>query len=231
MIENAGLDNGNAPFTAQDIVNAAKDQLGSGSYQLYSFNDPIPSGVPKDHQFIADVLSGLGGAKFGDQSGNIPSISDWADPEVPISGWDVVSDDPQAGDIVATQKPIPSHWYMSPGQSIGVVTGDGSSIGVKDNMSIAESDFGMQEDHQPTVRRCNQLSSNVVSNDTGNQDQEVGPDINDPMEIKPDDTDRRMKIINSTPSTGTPYMGEDGNRHYDGINPKSDEVIPPPRLI
>ena len=41
--------------TADDIVDAARYQLDSNAYQLYNYNDGVPSGVPKDHQFGANI--------------------------------------------------------------------------------------------------------------------------------------------------------------------------------
>jgi hypothetical protein len=115
--------NETALLTADDIVNAAKTHLNSNSFQLYNYNDGVPSGEPKDHQFLSKTLDSLGIGFDGDISKH-PTIDDWADPNSHIPDWPVVNGPAQAGDVLATSKPIPRHWYFSPGQSIGIATGD-----------------------------------------------------------------------------------------------------------
>ena len=170
------ISDGDTPPSAEDIVDAARNQLDSNAYQLYNYNDGIPSGEPKDHQFVANVLNNAGLTNFDGDISKQPSISDWANPNSDIPGWTNVEGPPQAGDILATDKPIPSHWYVSPGQSIGIATGDGTSIGIRDNNRIAESDFGLQEGHDPTIWRSTQLaSSNTPQNQTDDQPQNKTP--------------------------------------------------------
>ena len=138
-----------------DIVGAARNQLYSNAYQQYNYNDGVPSGVPKDLQFVANVLNNAGLDGFDGDIDTLPGIQDWANPNSSIPGWTPVSGPPQAGDVLATDKPIPTHWYVSPGQSMGIATGDGTTIGVQDNNRVAESDFGLQDGHDPTIWRSN----------------------------------------------------------------------------
>ena len=153
--------------TADDIVGAARNQLDSNAYQLYNYNDGVPSGVPKDHQFIANVLNNAGLDGFDGDIDTLPGIQDWANPNSSIPGWTPVSGPPQAGDVLATDKPIPTHWYVSPGQSMGIATGDGTTIGVQDNNRVAESDFGLQDGHDPTIWRSTQLADGDANGDDG----------------------------------------------------------------
>jgi hypothetical protein len=150
------------------IVSAAKASLGSLNYKLFGYNG-LPSGQQKDHQFVADALdrSGLG------FSGNkIPAASDWADPAVDISGWNVVDGPIQANDVLAMPKGKPDHWYFQPGQQMGIATGDGTSIGIRNNNQIAESNWGFRDDDQPTIRRYGGLAEGSDGSDdqTGTAD-------------------------------------------------------------
>jgi hypothetical protein len=146
------------PPTGGDIVDAARKYSGSLGYKLYNYNNQTPSGVPKDNHFIADALddSGVG---FGDDPRDRPSIADWADPSSAIPGFAPVSDGSvQAGDVLATAKPIPKNWYTGKGQYLGIATGDGTSLGIVDNDRIGENQFGLLPGHDPVVWRSTQLA-------------------------------------------------------------------------
>jgi hypothetical protein len=140
-----------------DIVNAARSQIGSLSYKRYGYSDNTPAGVPKDHNFIANTLDNVG-LGFGDNPFGRPSAADWADSSSTIPGWQPVGDGSvQAGDVLATPKPIQRNWYEGGGQQLGIATGTGSTIGVIDNNRIGESDFGLKDGQNPVTWRSTQL--------------------------------------------------------------------------
>jgi len=146
-------------LTGDNIVDAARSQLGSLGYKTYGFSNDVPAGVPKDHHFIADTMdsAGLG---FGDKPSDRPSIGAWAAPQSNIPGWHPVSDGTvQAGDVLATPKPIAQDWYHGGGQQLGVATGNGTSVGIVDNDRIGENTFGLEDGHGPTVWRASQLAA------------------------------------------------------------------------
>ena len=185
--------------TTDDIVDAARNQMDSNAYQLYNYNDGIPSGEAKDHQFVANTLYNAGLGFDGDISKH-PSIADWADPNTDIPGWSVVDGPAQAGDVLANSKPIATHWYMSPGQSMGIATGDDTSIGVLDNNRVAESTFGFEDGHEPTIRRSDavQMAQNMGCN---TPDTSRGPILDGPKPPIPDKPcfDENGKLITPNP--------------------------------
>ena len=150
------------PATGDDIADAARSMLGDSTYQLYNYNDGVPSGEPKDHQFVSNVLSkaGLG---FDGAIDTHPTADDWANPNSNIPGFSPVQGPPQAGDILATQKPIQTDWYYGGGQQMGIATDSNSSIGITNNMRIGESDFGLKDGHDPTIWRADQAADSGSS--------------------------------------------------------------------
>ena len=231
---------GDAP-SGQDIADAAQNLLGSNSYQMYNYNDPVPSGEPKDHQFVSDVLGNAGLGFDGDLSDH-PAIADWANPDSTIPGWSTVDGPPQAGDVLATAKPIPSHWYMSPGQSLGIATGDGTSIGVRDNTRIAESDFGYGDGHDPTIWRSMQLrGDNNRASALANDDSDGNPrkgyndgptldPTNDPMEVPGGDPniDPNMPIYKQEkPMYSLPFRDSHGNPRFEGPDQETGRFVGP----
>jgi hypothetical protein len=162
----------------------------------------VPSGELKDHQFISKTLNALGIGFDGDISKH-PSIGDWADPNTYIPNWPVVDGPVQAGDVLATSRPIPRHWYFSPGQSIGIATGDGTSLGIRDNNRIEESDHGLNPDHDPTIRRYAQLAANTTL---------IPPDPAKPLTEPPKDIHMGENLYGSGSS------GQQGTNFEGGIS-------------
>ncbi len=144
--------------TGGDVVDAASSQIGSLGYKKYGYSSATPSGVPKDNHFVADTLDTVG-LGFDDNPFGRPSTADWADPNSTIPGWQTVDDGSiQAGDVLATPKPIARNWYEGGGQQLGIATGNGTSIGIVDNNRVGESDFGLKDGQNPVVRRSTQLA-------------------------------------------------------------------------
>jgi hypothetical protein len=133
----------------------------------------VPSGAPKDHQFVSNVLSNVGLGFDGDIDKH-PTADDWANPKSYIPGFKTVDGPPQAGDILATAKPIQTDWYYGGGQQMGIASGQGSSIGIVNNMRIGENDFGHQDGHDPTIWRSNVVSEmgSPVGNDLNKSPQQ-----------------------------------------------------------
>ena len=151
--------------TGDDIVGAAGSQIGSLGYKRYGYSDNTPAGVPKDHNFIANTLdsAGLG---FGDNPSDRPSAADWADPSSTIPGWQPVSNGSvQAGDVLATPKPIARNWYEGGGQQLGIATGKGTSVGIVDNNRIGESDWGFKDGHDPVTWRSSLVADASAPDD------------------------------------------------------------------
>jgi hypothetical protein len=150
--------NTDGPLTGDHIADAARSMLDNNTYQLYSYNDGVPSGQAKDHQFVSNVLGKLGLGFDGDIDKH-PSADDWGNPRSSIPGFRTVNGPPQAGDILATQKPIQTDWYYGGGQQMGIATGKDSSVGILNNMRIGESDFGLKDGHEPTIWRSDAVES------------------------------------------------------------------------
>jgi hypothetical protein len=132
--------------------------LDNNTYQLYSYNDGVPSGQAKDHQFVSNVLGKLGLGFDGDIDKH-PTADHWGNPNSTIPGFSTVDGPPQAGDILATQKPIQTDWYYGGGQQMGIATGKDSSVGIINNMRIGESDFGLKDGHEPTIWRADAVAN------------------------------------------------------------------------
>lgn len=153
-----GGDDDDTPPTGDDIVDAARNYTGSLGYKLFSYSNQTPSGQPKDNHFVADTLddADLG---FGDDPSDRPSIADWTDPSSDIPGFAPVTDGSiQAGDVLASAKPIPKNWYTGKGQYLGIATGNDTSLGIVDNDRIGENQFGFLPGHDPLVWRSTQLA-------------------------------------------------------------------------
>jgi len=146
------------PVSGDDIADAAKSQLGTSAYQLYSYNDGVPAGEPKDHLFVSHVLGNVG-LGFDGCIDKHPSADDWADPNSNIPGWSPVSGPPQAGDVLAASKPVRNDWYFGGGQQLGIATGNNTSIGINNSTHIGENDFGFQPSHDPTIWRSDQVAN------------------------------------------------------------------------
>ena len=166
------------PVSGDDIADAAKSQLGTSAYQLYSYNDGVPAGEPKDHLFVSNVLGNVG-LGFDGGIDKHPTAEDWADPNSNIPGWSPVSGPPQAGDVLAASKPVRNDWYFGGGQQLGIATGNNTSIGINNSTHIGENDFGFQASHDPTIWRNNQIAENqntqlaANTNDGGNGSDQV----------------------------------------------------------
>jgi hypothetical protein len=132
-------------ITGDHIADAARSLLDDNTYQLYNYNDGVPSGQAKDHQFVKTV-----------------------------------DGPPQAGDILATPKPIQTDWYYGGGQQMGIATGKDTSIGITNNMRIGESDFGLKDGHEPTIWRADavaNMGSSVSNAGQNSQDQIEEPQL------------------------------------------------------
>jgi len=156
------IDSSDLP-TGGAVVNAARDRIDDLTYKCYGYSNNTPSGVPKDHHFVADTLADAG-IGFGSELPDRPGISDWANPQSNIPGWRTVGGGGAIlpGDILATPKPIPLSSYHGGGQQLAVATGDGTSLGIVDNDRVGESDFGFRDGHAPMIWRSTQLAREPV---------------------------------------------------------------------
>jgi len=155
--------------TGADIASYARKRVGQIGYKTYGYGNETPSGIPKDHHFVADTLEDAG-IGFGDRLKDRPSIDAWASPSSAILGWQPVSDGSvQAGDVLATTKRIPQSWYNGGGQQLGIATGEGTSVGIVDNDRVGENTFGHEPDHNPTVWRSTQLSDGPTAGEANSQ--------------------------------------------------------------
>lgn len=144
--------------TGNDIADAARGQIGSLNYKTYGYSFDTPSGQPKDGPFIANTLDNAG-VGFGPTP---PAITDWANPKASIPGWSPVTDgSTRTGDVLATSEPMPLDWYRGGGQQLGIVSGQGTSIGITDNDRVNESDFGFRDGHNPVVWRNDQVAASA----------------------------------------------------------------------
>ncbi len=151
-----------------DIANAANSYIGSNAYGLYRYGSGTSSGTPKDDVFINSVLA-KAGSGF---DGNRPTLADWTDPNADIPGWMKVNGPIQAGDVLATQTPIRMDDYSPNGQSLGIATGNGTSIGIQSGQQVAENTFGHEDGHDPIVRRVSQEAPSQQNGNAPNQDLE-----------------------------------------------------------
>jgi hypothetical protein len=141
------------PGPGDGVHAVARGSIGSSKYITNATNDDLGAGVQKDAQFVGDMLNqaGLG---FDSKVSAWPTAAQWADPTQPIANWSVVDGPTQAGDVLATAKGDMSKGaYFRPGQQMGIATGNDSSIGVHDNGTVAETDWGFRPDDAPTIRR------------------------------------------------------------------------------
>jgi hypothetical protein len=162
------FDDLNEDGVGQSIADTAQSMVGNGSYGLYRYSSGIPAGTPKDDAFVNTVLAGSG----NDFGGKAPSLSDWTDPNSDIPGFARVSGPPQAGDVLATQTPVRMDGYSPNGQSLGIATGNGTSIGIHAGQQIAENTFGHEDGHDPIVRRVSQEAPSQQNGNAPNQDLE-----------------------------------------------------------
>lgn len=144
----------------QSIADSARSMVGDGGYGLYRYSNGIPAGTPKDNAFVNTVLANTG----NDFGGKPPSLSDWANPDAKIPGFAQVAGPPRAGDVLATPDPVRMDGYSPNGQSLGIATGNGTSIGIHAGQQIAENTFGHEDGHDPVIRRALTAMGDSIGN-------------------------------------------------------------------
>ncbi len=145
-----------SPARGDEIVGRARRALGSLAWKRFGTNGDVPAGAAKDHQFVADTLDQAGYGPGGGPQDR-PVAAAWADPHAAVPGWPVVAGPARAGDVLAMPRGKPDHWYFAPGQQMGIATGNNTSIGVRNNNAVQESDWGFRPDDRPTIRRHQSL--------------------------------------------------------------------------
>ncbi|MFZ4455001.1 MAG: hypothetical protein ACOYOT_02145 [Bacteroidales bacterium] len=135
------------------IARIAKRYVGSTEYNATAKKDNFLRGNPKCNKFVADVLDQSGAGVGlpnepgrsdllrGATGGRPPTASQWASPDYEIPDWEVVSDNPQPGDIVSYK----GH--------VGIVFSNGLSISATIYSGVVLNDWGFRADQNPTFRR------------------------------------------------------------------------------
>jgi len=137
----------------------ASTHIGSGTYSYYAPHPDARGRLSsllggakslKCNLFVNDMLSGGGGAPGRMDSDRPASAAEWANPNVPISGYTIlpVMATPQPGDVIAKDGHVGIYSPLSNGDK-GTISA--SSVTNK----IEHNDWGFRGGSPPTIRRYN----------------------------------------------------------------------------
>jgi RHS repeat-associated protein len=138
------------PSTAEDIVESARQHIESEEWSFHKRNGTFAPGKNKCNQFVRDALNDAF-VPVPVMNGRMspPTAGQWADPNVDIPGFPIVSGPPQPGDIIAE-----AHETPDATGHVGIVTGDNSTVSQSSITDrIEENNWGFRPEDNVTVRR------------------------------------------------------------------------------
>lgn len=137
------------------LVQAAKDRVGLDTWAYDADRPPYGPGTSKCNLFVYETANAAGATvpmmtrwswrHFGHVE-YPPLAGQWADPNVEIPGWVIVSD-PRPGDIAAEAID-----YADATGHVGIVTGEGTTVSATSD-TVIENDWGFRAGQNVVFRR------------------------------------------------------------------------------
>jgi cell wall-associated NlpC family hydrolase len=138
------------------IVRVARSKVGSQDWAYAKEKDDFGKNTNKCNKFVYDVLVEAGVKPPPVVPKYVvftrpPTAGEWADPQVKIEGWAVVSS-AQPGDVVAE-----AHQYSDATGHVGIVVAEKLTVSAAATVggTIVQNDWGFRKDNKPTFRRYN----------------------------------------------------------------------------
>lgn len=133
------------------IAAEARKLVGSYAWSAQTNKPPYPSGTNKCNLFVFEMLAQAGTPVPMFERWSLselgvvkhpPLAGQWADPRVPIVGWEVVQPPPLVGDVAAVR-----HDYTDATGHVGIVVSAASTVSVaSDTGQVDERKWGFTSD-------------------------------------------------------------------------------------